>query len=71
MALTHNRRSLIHLHLDILKAQFTIVNKTKQKRQRMKRLESVKEKARYYNLACCIDELKLEKTLLLTFTYRN
>lgn len=68
ITLAHNRRPLIHLHLDVLKDQFTVAKK---EGRESKGWNLSKKKERHYNLTCYADDLKLGKILLLMSKYRN
>lgn len=68
ITLTNNRRPLIHLHLDILKDQFTVAKK---EGRESKGWNLSEKKERHYNLTCYVDDLKLGKILLLMSKYRN
>lgn len=68
ITLTHNRRPLIHLHLDVLKDQFTVAKK---EGRESKGWNVSEKKERHYNLTCYVDGVKLGKILLLMSKYRN
>lgn len=63
-----NRRPLIHLHLDVLKDQFTVAKK---EGRESKGWILSEKKERHYNLTCYVDDLKLGKVLRLMSKYRN
>lgn len=68
ITLTHSRRPLIHLHLDVLKDQFTVAKK---EGRESKGWNLSEKKERHYNLTCYVDVLKPGKILLLMSKYRN
>lgn len=68
ISLSYNRRPLIHLHLDVLKDQFTVAKK---EGRESKGWILSEKKERHYNLTCYVDDLKLGKVLLLMSKYRN
>lgn len=68
ITLTHNRRPLIHLHLDVLKDQFTVAKK---EGRESKGWNLSEKKERHRNLTCYVDYLKLEKIFQLMSKYRN
>lgn len=53
--LPHNGRPLIHLHLGVLKDQFTVAKKESRESKGWNLSE---KKARHYNLTCYADNLK-------------
>lgn len=68
ITLTHNGRLLIHLHLDVLKDQFTVAKK---EGRESKGWILSEKKERHYNFTYYVDDLKLGKILLLMSEYRN
>lgn len=65
---SHNRRPLIHLHLDALKYPFTVAKK---EGRDSKGWNLSEKKERHYNLTCYLDDLNLGEILLLMTRYRN
>lgn len=60
ISLSHNRRPLIHLHLDVLKDQFTVAKK-EGRESKVWILSEKKE--RHCNLTCYVDDLKTWKSV--------
>ena len=58
--LPHNGRPLIHLHLGVLKDQFTVAKKESRE---SKGWDLSEKKERHYNLTCYADNLKTWKNI--------
>lgn len=68
ISLSHNRRPLIHLYLDVWKGPFTAAKK---EGRESKGWILSEKKERHYHLTCFLDDLNLGKILPLMSKYRN